>query len=320
MREGKSNEIMPPLGTESADVVATGESLATSGQDPVPGIIDRLSGDDEAQILVASEDLARLGPLAAEAIPVLSKRLHDANQNIRKSATRALGQMGHLAIIPLTECLTHDDREVRRQAIWALGRMGSRAASAAAAICQALDDVDSRVAFGAAQALGNIGPDAECSVPSLIQALSGPNPIQCRLVAWALSEIGPIALPALLTKLDDPGFRVRQEVAAAIGYMGPAAKSAVTPILARLKRQCQNATNVETDSSKMHEQFKALGQSAESEITEETDDRASLIDALARIGPAACEAREYLTATIADPNRKVAQAAAQALLRVMGWN
>ena len=50
------------------------------------------------------------------------------------------------------------------------------------------------------------------------------------------------------------------------------------------------------------------------------DERLVLIQTLARIGPAATEAREYLIATLNDPDRRVAEAAAQALLRIMGWN
>jgi HEAT repeat protein len=320
MREGKSNGIIsesdapsPPPGDHAAETIARG------GQDPVPGLIDRLNTQDDHDILAVLDDLTRLGPLAAEAIPGIAKKLLDQNSNIRKTATRALGQMGPQAIEILTQCLAHEDKEVRRQAIWALGRMGSQASRAVTAICSVLDDADSRVAFGAAQALGNIGPQAAPAIPSLIAALSGPNPIQCRLVAWAIGEIGPAALPELLAKLEDPDPKVRQEVAAAIGYMGPAAKSAVGPILLHLRRRSADLSRQST-VSKSKEQFKALSPTQMPDADVATDDRIGLIDALARMGFAASEAREYLTATTGDANRNVAQAAAQALLRVMGWS
>jgi HEAT repeat protein len=313
---------MPLPGSISPEQAEAGKPLPAwgPGDDPVPGLMELLNSDDERQVLNSIENLARLGPLAAEAIPALRDKLNAPAAGIRNAATRAIGQMGAAAIEALTYALKHNDKDVRRQAIWALGRMGARAAPAVTAICQVLTDPDSRIAFGAAQALGNIGSEAVCAVPSLLRALSTPNAIQRRLIAWALGEIGPEALPAVLSKLDDPDVGVRQEAAAAIGYMGPLAKSAVGPILAYLQRRQLLSEGSELETEKPSEAFKVIANQPAPDNVAESDDRVYFIDALARIGPAAGEAREYLSATTTDRDRKVAQAAAQAMLRIMGWN
>jgi HEAT repeat protein len=157
-------------------------------------------------------------------------------------------------------------------------------------------------------------------VPALLAALQNVNLVQCRLVAKALGEIGPPALPALIQWLGYPDYYVRREVAVAIGFMGMRAGSAVTAILSRL----HSLTAVPPLQPTPADMSEDLVQSAPTPVkpihAEPSDERLVLIETLTRIGPAASEARAYLIATLNDGDRRVAEAAAQALLRIMGWN
>jgi HEAT repeat protein len=71
--------------------------------------------------------LARLGPAAGHAVPVLRETLADA------------------------------DAEVRMEAVWALAAIGPAAASAVPALLRALGDADAQVRAGAAWALAHVG-------------------------------------------------------------------------------------------------------------------------------------------------------------------
>jgi len=284
--------------------------------DPMPRLLEQLNSADADVRISALADLGHLGPLADESIEVVQRLLSDEDQAVRRVAARSLGQLGESAIPALAVALDHADKEVRRQAIWALARHGIKALGSLAAIGKALSDVDARTASGAAQALANMGPRAAPLVPELLAAFRSTNLIQCRLIAKALSAIGPAALPQLVARLEMPNPFVRREVAVALGFMGPSAAPAVAAIVAHLRR-----CTVEVRATLPVQDVRDTRITVIRPATAETiDERASLIDALARIGPAAAEAREYLLATLNDPDRVVGQAAAQALLRIMGWN
>jgi HEAT repeat protein len=292
---------------------------ANSAGDPIPNLLCQLAGEDLKARLAAVADLGRLGALGVDALPELTELLHDDNASVRKAAARALGQMGLVALNQLAEALENPDKDVRRQAVWAIGRLGPQARPALAALCRTLKDNDSRTAAGAAQAVANIGPLAEPAIEALIGALESVNLVQCRLVAKALSEIGPPALPALIKKLSDPDYYVRREVAVAIGFMAMRGGPAVGPILDRLSRFTPPLV-----APIAHTVPDKLTQTAMTPVKPmhpaPGDDRLVLIETLARIGPAASDARDYLIGTLNDADRRVAEAAAQALWRIMGWN
>jgi HEAT repeat protein len=289
--------------------------------DPLPDLLRQLGDDDPNARMAAVVSLGRLGSLAIDALPALSDLLDDDDSRVRKAAARTLGLMGLPALSHLAKALEHHDKDVRRQAVWGIGRLGPQAQPALPALCQALKDSDTRTASGAAQALLNMGPKAEPAIPALLAALQNVNLVQCRLIAKALSEIGPTALPALIQALRDSDYYVRREVAVALGFMGMRAAPAVGPILNCLIH-CTPPPPAPPRQTGLP--ANELAQNAPTPVkpiqAEPGDDRLVLIETLARIGPAASEARDYLIKTLNDHDRRVAEAAAQALLRIMGWN
>jgi HEAT repeat protein len=210
--------------------------------DPLPALVEALHSPEAALRLRAARDLARLGPLAWEALEELVQATRDVDGRVREAAAAAIGGMGTLALRELALLLRHEDKYVRRQAVWALGRLGRGAQAALAALCAALQDSDPRTASGAAQALGNMGEAAAEAVPALTEAMCGTNIVLCRLAAKALSQIGPPALSTLITHLYHHDPFVRGEAALALGWMGLTAQAAV-PHLARMLREADGDTS-----------------------------------------------------------------------------
>jgi hypothetical protein len=88
---------------------------------------------------VAVEELGKMGPAAAEAVPALITALGDAEPAVRSGATHALGRIGAAAVPALISALGDAEREVRYWAAHALGQI-RQAAEALPALSKALKD------------------------------------------------------------------------------------------------------------------------------------------------------------------------------------
>jgi HEAT repeat protein len=213
--------------------------MTITTDDPLPDLVRSLRSRTAADRLRAAKGLARLGWLAREALPALVGTLGDEDAKVREAAAQAVGQMGSDALPALVSMLAHPDKYVRRNAVWALGKLGPVARPALRDLCKALKDADPRTATGAAQSLGNLGADGVDSIPALTEAMRGTNIVLCRLAAKALSQIGPPAISTLIAHLQHSDSFVRGEAALALGWIGPAARSAV-PFLAQVVRGPQS--------------------------------------------------------------------------------
>jgi HEAT repeat protein len=221
--------------------------MPTSTDDPLPELLRALRSRTPASRARAAKDLGRLGGLARDALPTLVGALRDSDAKVREAVAQAIGQMGPKALPELATMLSHGDKYVRRNAVWAMSRLGVDAKPALARLCAGLKDADPRTATGAAQALGNMGAAADDAVPALAEAMRGTNIVLCRLAAKALSQIGAPALTTLISHLQHADPFVRGEAALAIGWMGPAAHSAV-PFLTQVVRGKQKNTLGDTPS------------------------------------------------------------------------
>jgi HEAT repeat protein len=230
---------------QSRSEMASSSPRLPVSDDPLPALVEALHSPEVALRLRAARDLARLGPLASEALEELVQATRDVDGRVREAAAAAIGGMGTLALRELALLLRHEDKYVRRQAVWALGRLGRGAKAALGALCAALQDSDPRTASGAAQALGNMGEAGAEAVPALTEAMCGTNIVLCRLAAKALSQIGPPALSTLISHLYHHDPFVRGEAALALGWMGLTAQAAV-PHLTRILREANADTHPPT--------------------------------------------------------------------------
>jgi len=306
--------------------------MPTTTDDPLPDLLRALRSRSPADRIRAAKDLARLGWLARDAMPVLVGVLRDTDAKVREAAAHAVGQMGTEALPDLCGMLKHGDKYVRRHAVWALGRLGAEAKSALHFLCVALKDDDPRTATGAAQALGNMGEVAATSIPALTEAMRGTNIVLCRLAAKALSQIGLPAIPALIAHLQHADPFVRGEAALAIGWIGPAAKSAA-PYLGQMVRAKSRHSLRDTPPPASHLDRGSLPTAEEPEdssnsltpLTPSTDPsspdetcRVYAAQALGRIGPAAASVVPELRIAVRTGHDALRQAAQQALRNIQG--
>jgi len=103
---------------------------------------------------------------------------------------------------------------IRSAATDALRRIGAKAAAAVPALIETLDDKDWEVRRNAALALGAFGPAASGSIPALIEGLRGLK--HGDDLVRALRQIGKVAVPALMSALNDPDHMVKRQAAQAL--------------------------------------------------------------------------------------------------------
>jgi len=263
----------------------------------------------------AATNLGRLGADAKFAIAPLRQRLTDADPRVRCGAATALGEIGPAAVDEMIQALTLPDKLVRREAVWGLAKIGKAAAPAIPALARRLADRDASVRKGAARALGLLGHLARPAIPFLIRALGDTDLLFCRMAAWALGQIGPAAVDALIAALNHHDKYVRRESAWALGQIGPEAAAAVPKLIAILKADLEESSGLEESSEPRLPKIQAH---QDTEVVyfhpiSDTTLRANAAQALGQMGGKAMSAIPVLTAALADPSDKVAQAAAVAI-------
>ncbi len=307
-------------------------------------------GDAGAQLGLAHE-LAKIGPSAAPAVPLLVETL-DGDPIVRSAACRALRSIGAgavLAVPRLTKILEDEDGFVRIAAAEALGSIGPPAGVAVPALIRALDDEEFFVRETAAKALGYLGPAAEPAVPALIDVLGdhrsfiretaaqslgyvGPRAKQAVLplaralrdqhlgpvAARALSRIGVAAVPALIEALDDENARVRKNAALALGQIGPLASASIPKLIDALH---DDAWLLPGSAAWALGHIGSRAEAAVPALTEALGDESAILrmaaaEALGRIGSAARPAVPALELLVADRDVAVSSAAREALERI----
>ncbi|MBW4455549.1 MAG: HEAT repeat domain-containing protein [Nostoc indistinguendum CM1-VF10] len=169
---------------ESTDI----KLLVACNSKAVPALIKALDENkDENFNIITIAVLGDIGASAAPAVPVLNKLLNDRRENIRIVVVYVLGQIiGKDWVRPLIEALKDKNNDVRSSATHALGMIGK---DAVPSLIIALQNRDSKVRAGAADALGKIGTDAKSADPSLIVALEDPDSKVRASAANALKQI-----------------------------------------------------------------------------------------------------------------------------------
>src|SRR5262249_9766020 len=131
----------------------------------------------------AAEALARFGPEAKDAVPVLidlmQKRKDDPRgwgqggmmMNFDDAFLRAFRAIGSATVPPLVEHYKRSDKEQRLtvMAIW--GSLGPKAEAAIPTLIATLEDRDKDIRGGAAWCLGWIGTGAKLAIPGLKKLL-----------------------------------------------------------------------------------------------------------------------------------------------------
>lgn len=139
--------------------------------------------------------------------------------------------------------LASGDVATRRNATYELNKLGAKAAPALPALIKALDDDDKQVWMNAIAAVAAIGPAARDAIPTLLADFDSKTASRQRSyyrdqviirTSYALTRIGPAAIPPLIDGLRSPDTMMRIGCARALGGMGPAAKNAVPALIENL--------------------------------------------------------------------------------------
>jgi len=232
-------------------------------------------GEDAEMRAEAAEALGALGADAEPAVPDLVKALTDDDPKARASAAHGLGDIGKpaAAAIPGLELLLKDAEPIVVAAgCYALYRIKGKSDRLVTLATQVLKDRRVSVARRGAYALGAMGADAKKAIPALIEAVKDKNQFRCLPGMWALGQMGPTAkeaIPALRARICGTGRRyVCERVAlvliegkldehlpsllaamncdpqepypapvAAVGALGPAAKTLIPALEKLLKLQ-----------------------------------------------------------------------------------
>ncbi len=148
---------------------------------PSAQLLSQLDGDKSSK-LKALLALSKYGPLAANALPALTKLLRDPDVYVQAHAAAAM-----LTIDPervdattlLLKMLKNKDANIREEAAVATGQAGAAALPIVRELIITLQgDISPRVRDRAAWAMGQMGPAAKDAVPTLIEALKKTHPLQ----------------------------------------------------------------------------------------------------------------------------------------------
>jgi HEAT repeat protein len=196
----------------------------------------------------ALNELARMGPDAAEAVPMLIKIAEDPNETSRSHVIETLGYIG----VPTSDIVSAlarilksaDNKYIIRESARALGRIGSSANTAVSTLIT-VGNSDSMLVFyerdTIAEALGHIGPKAKESIPLLVSYMKdrsyGEVRIAAAIAVLRIDPNGQIADDAMSILIDDLErnlpFDQRPWLAEQLGTLGPVARAAL-PALERV--------------------------------------------------------------------------------------
>ena len=270
-------------------------------------------------------------------------------------AAGALADDAPPSVDKLIERLASKDLNTRREAGYQLSHLGAAAKPALPALLKALDD-DKQVWSYAIAAIAALGPDVPDAIPVLIDRLDGRKARGRRerdvrqgmmRTAYALSRMGPAAVPPLVEALGQSDDTLRAGAARALGGIGPAAHEAAPALLKNLSNNQDYVRDEVTQAlaligpgagpalvvalhdsevrrragaanalAQMDPAYRDGAKDLEQAASKETDPtvRAALFGALSKSGVAPDRCAVLILPAVTDENEAVRHAALNALL------
>ena len=179
------------------------------------------------------ESLSDVGPSSETSIPALIQAFRDEDEDLPWSAALAIGAIGPAAIPELIDALGDQEGRVRYWAVCALAIVGPDASEAVSALMRALEDEVILTRFLASYALSRIGPAA---IPPLLQAFrSQSQPKDTRLLAirslGLIRTITSDVITTLVEALEDEDGEVRSFAISALGHIATVAPNIIRKVL-----------------------------------------------------------------------------------------
>ncbi len=212
------------MAADPAISAGAADALAEMGERAVPHVRRALASPEWTVRQSAALALGLLGPVAANVVPDLAKRLNDSHDEVRYRAVEAIGKIGgDEALELLLRVLPRQRDWLLIHTIEAIGTMGEAARTAALALEKLFAHEDPFVCQAAALACWRVG----WRMPTVIGVFRemlwhADEDVRCE-AALNLQELGSGAagaLPELKHALTDNSADVRIAAAGAIGAMG----------------------------------------------------------------------------------------------------
>lgn len=222
-------------------------------QTSVKVFVAELHAGDEKVRARGVHHLMLISELQPQAVlAAMADALHDKSERVRVWASYTIADFGAkaLPVAPaLIEALHDESAEVRAVAAGALGDLRPAAARAAVPLCHAMRDRDECVRREALHALCNLHPEEKAVVSILLDNLNDPDQDIRLDNAIVLAHMRPeLAIKPLCDALASPDSAA--EAAAALGEIGPGARTAVPALLLVLKGRHEFARRMAADALK----------------------------------------------------------------------
>jgi HEAT repeat protein len=195
-------------------------------------LIQTVKNGEQADVIVAIDEIASFGPDGAPAVPALIQALSGNVEDVVWRAARTLGAIAPNdadAIAALVSVLESESPKSRAYAAFALGRIGEPAQSAAPALIKLAVDEDLYVRRAVRDALRLIKAPREQTLPLMVATLESADPAQVTAALQTFAELGEEALPTLSEALKHP--KACYWACLVLADMGPAAKPTVPLIM-----------------------------------------------------------------------------------------
>ena len=216
--------------------------LARMGEKKALPVLKTLAGrtqDEQTQRAIAWA-LVTLEPgnpeNAAVALPHLMKSASSDRALVRKESLAALAKLGALAADAIPVILERAEKDaddaVRAQALEALADIGAPADKVLLVAVASFSDRAPEVRLAARYVLGRLGAAAKQTEAQLQEATRVGAGFERILSAWALINVAPspehtaLALPLILSAAQHPEARIRAEVAKTLGEIGASSDEA----------------------------------------------------------------------------------------------
>jgi HEAT repeat protein len=219
-------------------VEALGKIGEAAAEVAVPSLVRALRGDDSWVSALAAEALGQMGESADEAVPALVRSLGHTNALVRSNAAEALTKMGSSAVgarSALEKAAGDEDGGVRSHAIRALGVIGQPTAVTQKVVLDGLQDADPLMRAASVEAIGEWGETSRPLASRLLPLLEDATDQVKVQTAQVLPKLaGPTkeVVDGLCGRLQkDDSAWAREQAAAALGRLGPAAMAAGSALL-----------------------------------------------------------------------------------------
>jgi HEAT repeat protein len=272
---------------------------------------------DDRTKLAAATALGKLTPESKIAVDELVPLLEDANDEVRNSAAKALGEIGDRSDKVLRALIKalRDDR-TKLSAATALGKLAPESKIAADELTPMLHDPSFEVRGSAARALAAMEPESIAAIPALINALDPEDYLSDIkfAVVDAIVKVGNPAIPFISASLREK--EVNPEVVSMVGNLGKDANS-LAPDLIRLIGNPNARVRMAaiTTVARINPDWE-LVRPALVKALNDPDHlvRRAALDSLSKIGGA--NAASSIVAELKNSDKDVRELAAQILIRI----